>query len=460
MSYKQWLGNYLQSEIPTNVLCPSFEQLATDSRNVRPGDWFIPLKGETFDGHTFIADAIERGASGIFTEKELSSPLKVPAIKVRNTMQAYHALATGWRKTLPASCELVAVTGSVGKTTVKTLIHLMLSHLAKTFCTPGNQNTDFAIPKALFQLRPDHRYGVFEFGARRPGDIALLTETVRPKISVCLNVASAHLGMFGNRETTMTTKLEIIGHAPQDSVAVTLHDDPVLLGRARDLGKKLISFGYHPEADLAIMSVKNVGAGMQLVFKALGKDLKLHLPVSHQSYPINVAAALAVGLALKIPIEKCREGLEGFIGIKGRYQTFKSSTGLTVIDDSYNASPESMKAGLASLSQSFPNKKKILILGDMRELGSFTEEAHRGLAKLCCELKPVALITVGQHAKIIADEAIKFGLEPRGAVHFSNSDELSKEISHFYKSGEIIYVKGSFAVQLSRVVEQIISENS
>lgn len=459
-TYKLWLNSLLLSEVPKDSRCPSFDQLVTDSRAIRPGDWFIPLKGENFDGHSFIAQAIAQGASGFFTERDFEFPVKVPYLRVSNTMQAYHALASGWRQSFPASCKIVALTGSVGKTTVKTMLNLMLSHIAKTFCTPGNQNTDFSIPKALLQMTPDYNYGVFEFGARRPGDISFLTETVRPDVAVCLNVASAHLGMFGSRDVTMKTKLEIIGHSPSDCIGVCLYDDSQLLQQAQKLSHKLITFGHDTNADVAILSIQHLASGTEIRYKIFDKSINVLLPVFHESYPINMAAALAVGQALNLDAQKCADGLKEFAGLKGRYQIFKMKSGLTVIDDAYNASPESMKAGLSSLKQNFPTLRKALILGDMRELGSITEEAHRNIGKLCSTLEPTLLLTVGEHSQWIAEEAVRSGLNSENVLRFNNADQVLKNLPRLYKDTDVIYVKGSFAIQLNRVVEQIISENS
>lgn len=456
LSYKHWLGDLLVSELPYKESCPNFSQLITDSRDVKDGDWFFPLKGETYDGHNFIQEALDRGASGYFIQDNFNFNSKAHCIRVRNTMKAYHALASGWRSTLPASFQLVALTGSVGKTTTKTMTSLMLSHFANTFSTPGNQNTEFSIPKALFEIDPTYRYAVLEFGARHPGDIAFLTGTVKPNVSVCINVASAHLEIFKSREAILKTKLEIISESPKNTVGVVLHDNHQIYETAKTFGHKLFSFGYHPEANVSIRSESKLNEGMEIVFDIKGEHYRLFLPVYHQSYPINAAAALAVGLALDLPPKKCIEGLSAFTGVKGRYRIMKTKNGQTVIDDSYNASPESMKAGLTSVLQSFYDKKKVLILGDMRELGESSEEAHRGLAQYCLKLNPQRIVTVGTFSKLIAEEAIKLGMNPQGLVHFSSVEELIKEIKTLTGGIEVIYIKGSAAIQLNKAVEELV----
>lgn len=453
---KLWLGDILLSELPSKEACPNFTQLVTDSREIKAGDWFFPLKGETYDGHDFIQQALDKGARGYFIKEGFSFESKVPSLKVRDTMAAYHALASGWRSSLPKTFQLIALTGSVGKTTTKTMTALMLSHIAKTFSTPGNQNTEFSIPKAIFEIDPSYKYAVLEFGARHPGDIAFLTKTAKPDVCVCLNVASAHLEIFKNREMILKTKLEIISESPFHSTGVVLHDNHVLFDTAKSFERKLFSFGYHADAHVSIKSETKINEGMEIVFSIEGEHHRLFLPVYHQSYPINAAAALAVGLALDLPPKKCIEGLSSFAGIKGRYRVLKTNSGQIVIDDSYNASPESMKAGLTSVLQSFYDKKKVLILGDMRELGEGSADAHRGLAQYCVKLDPYRILTVGNFSKLIAEEATKLGLKSQEHVHFSTVEDLNKKIKALTSGVEVIYIKGSLAIQLSKAVDELL----
>ncbi len=459
-TYKEWLGNIRLSDVASQTPCPSPQQFVTDSRAIEKGQWFIPLKGENFDGHDFISQALSKGASGYLSEQMPIPGSSIPYIKVSNTLDAYHALAAGWRKSLPSSCKIIALTGSVGKTTVKTMLDLMLSPIAKTACTPGNHNNEFSIPKALLKVSPDHRFAIFEFGARNPGDIAFLTKTVQPDVCICLNVASAHLGVFGDRKTIMKTKLEIIEYSPNKSIAVVNHDDKTLLERAREFNHKLLSFGYHHDASVSILAVRKHDTETEILLKTQGGELTVKIDVYHESYAINICAAIAAGLALNLTPQQCQKGLSSFSGLKGRYNVHHAKDGFVIIDDAYNASPESMKAGLSSLKQSFPEKKKILVLGDMRELGSFTEEAHKSLAPYCLSIAPEILITVGQFSNMIAEEAIRIGLDQNRVRHFKNSDDLLKEISSICNKGDLLYVKGSFAIQLGRIVEHVLSVKS
>lgn len=455
-NYKDWLGSHLKSELPVKSPCPTLHQIATDSRDVKKGDWFMPLKGETYDGHTFLQTAIDNGAAGYFIKEGMEfKSNKVPHIVVQDTMKAYHLLANGWRRSLPKTFQLVALTGSVGKTTAKTMTSMMLSHFANTFSTPGNQNTEFSIPKAIFDINSTHHYAVLEFGARHPGDIAFLTETAAPDVCVCLNVASAHLEIFKDRATIMNTKLEIISKSPQSSSGVVHFDNTELFQKAKLFKRKIFGFGYNKEADVCILSEKQTKDGMEISFKIKDDYYILTLPVYHQSYAINAAAALCIGLALHLPASDCIQGLSTFSGLKGRYNVLKMKSGQILIDDAYNASPESMKSGLRSVHETYKDKKKLLILGDMRELGNFSEEAHKDLAQYCTRLNPVYLITVGKYSKHIAEESFKQGMDAKISVHFESVDELLEKIHSFTKGVDLIYVKGSFAIQLSKIVDEL-----
>jgi UDP-N-acetylmuramoyl-tripeptide--D-alanyl-D-alanine ligase len=249
--------------------------------------------------------------------------------------------------------------------------------------------------------------------------------------------------------------LEILSESPENSTGIVLYDNPLLLKGAKQFKKKLLTFGFSPEADVCIVSEKQSQDGMDIIFKIRGVSLSLILPVYHESYALNAASALAAGLALNLDISECIKGLSRFSGLKGRYNIRKTPEGKTIIDDSYNASPESMKAGLVSVFKSFPNKKTLLILGDMRELGELSEQAHKGLAPYCMRLNPVYLLTVGKFSKLIASESIKLGMNPQSTLHFENVEDLLKEVKGLVRDADVVYIKGSLAIQLGKIVEEL-----
>lgn len=455
-SYQTWLGNCLLSKLPLDMPCPNLLQLVTDSREIKPGDWFLPLKGETYDGHDFIDKALENGAAGYFLkdDKNLAPSRKAPFIRVENTMKAYHLIASGWRSSL-TNLKLIALTGSVGKTTAKNMLASMLSNIGKTFSTPGNQNTEFSIPKAIFEIDSTYKYAVLEFGARHPGDIATLTEMALPDISICLNAGVAHIEIFKTKEAIINTKLEIVSKSSKNTVGVVFRDNPVLFEKSLTFGRKIISFGEHKDSDICLESYKNSEKGMHICFKIQNVRYELILPFYHETFAINAAAALAAGVALNLDPQECLNGLKTFSGVKGRYQISEIDGGKILIDDSYNANPDSMKAGLTSLVHSFNSKKALLILGDMRELGDMSEKAHREIAPYCVKISPLRMITVGTNSKFIADECIKSGLNPKTFIHFNDVSDLLKDLHFYIKDVDLIYIKSSFSIQLTQVVDKL-----
>ncbi|MBI2603851.1 MAG: UDP-N-acetylmuramoyl-tripeptide--D-alanyl-D-alanine ligase [Deltaproteobacteria bacterium] len=452
-SYKQWLESTLLSPLPENQPCPLPGDLSTNSRTLQSGQWFLPLKGTQFDGHDYIEEAIKNGAAGTFSERQVSST--VPMILVKNTLDTYHSIAGGWRSTLP-SIKTVALTGSLGKTTVKTMTSLMLATQGETFSTPGNQNNEFGIPKSVLNLKADHKFSVFELGARHPNDISTLVKIVQPNVSACLNIASPHQEIFGCREMTMNTKLEILKDAPPQCKGVVLYDDPTLLEKAKKIKKDLITFGFDKRAAIFIQSHHIENEMLLVGLNIFGKNLEVSLSLYHESFPINLAAAFAITEALGVSSETCVKGLEHFKGLPGRFKIHRRPS-YTVVDDSYNASPESMKAGIKSLFKLFPKRKKVLILGEMFELGPSSDKKHREIGSFCAQEKPDFLVTVGNHARLLADEAEKRGFPKKSVQRFDDVSELLDSIHSINNKGDLFYVKGSRKVQLDLVVAQLIS---
>lgn len=453
--YESWLSNLLLTEIPFEVECPTLSQLVFDSRNIKRGDWFFALKGERLDGHNFIEEVIQKGASGVFVGKDYTKKIPISSIRVKDTMTAYHSIAHGWRKLLPDSLNIISLTGSVGKTTVKNLLLKMLSPFEKTYASPGNKNTHFSVPQCLFELNSSYKYAILEFGARHPGDIKTLTKMTEPKISLCLNAKSSHLEIFKSLEALQDTKLQILRDAPESSICIVLRDDETLYEKAQKLNRDLLSFGFHEKADIRILECKQEKSGALIRLEVEGLEHSTHLPFYHESHAFNVAAALSVAYALKLPLEESLKNLESFSGLEGRYQVLKLKSGLSLVDDTYNASPESMKAGLQSFHKTFAQQKKILILGDMKELGSISKESHINIAHECVSIDPIKLITVGTETLALKEKALELGMNKDEVYHFENVEKLLPELTKLINGAESIYIKGSLSMNLKKIVQTL-----
>lgn len=466
-SYQSWLKEILLSSNFPKSAAPNPDKFSTDSRQIKQGDWFVPLVGENFDGHSFIKDSISKGASGFFYSSSYKNKLDKTVIEkgveVTDTLKALQSIAKGWRKELNHT-KIIALTGSTGKTTTKEMTGLLLQNVGKTYFPKGSLNNEIGVPLSLLKLTPDHRYTVLEFGARHEGDISFLTSLSIPDVVACLNVGIAHLGEFKTMETIAKTKLEIFSHCKKDAVLVAFFDDPRILAAAKKSDKKFVSFGLTSGADVFVKNATFEGTGHQrsakmiIDFEIQGKSFLVSFPFAHSAYPVNLAASIAMALAADVDSNMILKSLQNLdiqnVGGGGRFNIVSFGP-LTLIDDCYNANPDSMKAGLETLSKLYPKDKKILVIGEMLELGAESEKLHRTVGEICASIKPSFLITVGAGAKAINQAALKKGINQKSTAHFENVEELISSSINPASFGNIIFVKGSNGVKLSKYVAHL-----
>lgn len=432
--------------------------IETDSRKIQTNQWFVPIIGEHHDGHSFVEAALDAGAAGFLYARSrghlFSEKIKNRGIAVDDTYKAVQQLARWWRAQ-HKDCMVIGITGSSGKTSVKELCAETLASLAPTLKTVGSLNNELGVPLTLLKLNSAHRFAVIEMGARHKGDIAFLSEIVQQSVGVLLNVGSAHVGEFGGTEKILEAKMEITSA----SVAVYFRDDPRIHNAMMATGKPTFSFGRLPFADLQVVSDECDNDGqLHLHLKIKGADKKLVLPYFHEVYGLNVAAVLTIALSLNLRPEDCFEGLKNYNGIKGRFQVHRLPN-FTLIDDAYNANPQSMKAGLETVRKAFPDKRKVIVLGDMRELGEETESAHRDIGVYCAEiLKPDELVTVGESSLWLAKAAKAHGLRENQIHHFANVDEMLPQLPELKSKGDLLYVKASNSLKLSKIVDQLLAK--
>jgi len=432
-------------------------RVSSDSRRIEAGQWFMPIRGENFDGHDFIQAAVSKGAAGFFYESrlrdQLAPELRMLGVEVSDTTKALQDLARWWRQEI--GCKLVGITGSSGKTTVKEMAAAMLHSIAPTLKTEGSLNNELGTPLTLCRLTPLHRFAVIEMGARHKGDIEFLSKIALQDIGVLLNVGTAHVGEFGGPLKILEAKMEI-AMAP---IAVYYQDDPRIDEAMKVLkNKTLVTFGRDPSADVRLLETELDGRGwVRLNFSIRGQKQTIDSHYYHSSFPINAATCLAIGLALNLDLTACAAGLRSFHGVKGRFKVHALRDQL-LIDDSYNANPESMKAGLRTLREAYANRKTCLILGDMLELGDSSESAHRAIGAFCAkEIKPARLLTVGPMARWMADEAIKSGLAADRIEQFANVDQVIAQLPAFWPDAELLYVKASNGLRLSKIIDTLLT---
>lgn len=431
----------------------------TDSRSLSPGQWFVPLVGERFDAHSFIPEALAKGAKGFLYARaqrdSIDPTLRARGVEVEDTTRALQELGRWWRKT-QKECKLIGITGSSGKTSVKELAYAMLQAVGPTLKTEGSLNNELGVPLTLCRLSREHRFGVIEMGARHKGDIAFLSEIVSQDVGTLLNVGTAHIGEFGGAEKILEAKMEIAS-AP---LCVYFRDDDRIHRSMRKLrGKNFFSFGRHAESDVRILQeYLDTDGHLHIELSFLGKTQRVNLPYYHQSHPINVASVLAIGASLGLTLEACLPGLQNFRGIRGRFQVH-DRLNFVVIDDAYNANPQSMQAGLETVSRAYPSRKKVLILGDMKELGDISEEAHRAIGSYCATaVKPFRLITVGAMGAWIGAGARDSGFASNRLSSYGDVESLLPHLPEICQDAQLLYVKASNSLKLSKIIDAILSK--
>lgn len=458
--YAKWLGDELKGP-PPSVPAPELKALSTDTRTVKAGQWFVPITGERFDGHKFLADAVKQGADGFFYAvsrvAEVPAEIRAKGLAVGEPLAAFQKAAAGWRVSLKG-LKLIGLTGSTGKTTTKEMLSQILKAAGPTFATHASFNNEVGVPKTLQNLGPEHRYAALEFGARMPGNIKFLCEMAAPDVVGLVNVGITHLGIFGSVENLLNTKLEIFRDSPKHAVQVAFADDPRIVAGAQKTGKSTLTFGRDPKASVALIdSVWQAGNGkMTVKLKILGKDFEIPFGVAHEVFPINAAAAAALAVAAGVNTVDVVKGLAGFRGVKGRYQVHQVGP-MILVDDTYNANPDSMRAGLTTIGRAFSGKKLVLVLGDMLELGDTSPEEHRKVGKeRVAPLSPELLITVGPDARHIAEGAKAAGV-PSGRIRsFASIDELEAAQVDYAGVGDVLYAKGSNGIKLGRLVDRLL----
>jgi UDP-N-acetylmuramoyl-tripeptide--D-alanyl-D-alanine ligase len=450
--YRKWLGDIALSAMPEKSPAPAATAWGSDSRSIGESTWFVPIRGELFNGHKFINAAMENGAKGFLYDKDSQNDFHEKyrefGIMVTDTLLAYQHIAAGWRTTL-SKTRIAAITGSVGKTTTKEMIACVFRNAGNCFSTQGSFNNEIGVPKSVLAIKRTDDYAVLEFGARRIGNIKFLCEIGKPDIAVLLNVGVAHLGIFGSLENLRNTKLEIFRNSPKQAVLVVNRDDEKIYIPAKDTGKTIISFGHHPESDIRILKtdIDTEKGHTQIELQHNGKTYNARLKSCHKAFPVNAAAAIATGVAASIPIDVAIEGLEEFEPVAGRFKVLKGKN-LVAIDDTYNANPESMKAGILSVLEQFPAKKMNLLLGGMLELGDDSAKMHAEIGEFLAKYPVNYIATVGADANHIGESFNESVKNQRQTRHFNSVEDAIKNSADILRGADVLFVKGSNGIGL------------
>ncbi len=430
-------GKLLQGDL--NVEVNSFNQ---DTRKIKTGDMYIPLVGEVFDGHDFIDAAFNNGAGSIITSKEGNYPEDKIVILVEDTLKALQDMAHYHRMT--KGVKVVAITGSVGKTSTKDMIASVIETKYKTLKTLGNYNNQIGLPLTILRLQ-DEEVMVLEMGMNNLNEIHELSLIAEPDIAVITNVGTAHIGNLGSRENILKAKLEIIDGLKEDGKLIINNDNDLLHGYA--LNHECVTFGIENDS---LYQAYNVSSIPHLsTFKWNNHLVTVNVPGSH--FVSNALAAIAVGDQLGIEVEEMLEGISSFELTKKRMDFYTLKNNMTLIDGTYNANLDSMMSSIDVLSKY--KERKVAILADMLELGEFSEDLHRQVGRTLAQKNIDIVITIGKEAKFIEDSARRNGIE--NLHHFKDNDSALKELDALLKEGDIILVKGSQGMHLVEITSYL-----
>lgn len=441
-----------------------------DSRLVTPGALFVAMKGEQVDGHDYVPDAFARGAVAAIVEQDLDGDLTLldlrepglatlPSalshpicLRVQSSMDALQSAAKFWRSKF--DLRVIGITGSVGKSTTKELAADVLSQEFRTIRSPGNMNNEIGLPLSLLGLTGVHERAVLEMGFYIPGEIASLCEIAKPQVGIVTNISQVHLERAGSMEAIVQGKGELVEALPAgpEGVAILNFDDDRVRALAGRTKARIFYYGLSPDADLWVSDVEGLGLdGLRCVIHFEGEELHLRVPLLGRHSVHTVMRAAAVGLI---------EGLDWGAIVRGlqnprsqlRLVTVHGPGGAVILDDTYNAAPPSVLAALNLLDDL--DGRKWAVLGDMLELGEYEETGHRRVGARAAEVADF-LVTVGERARWIADEAIASGLSSERVVALETSDEAIEYLEERISAGDVVLVKGSRGVELDRVVSHM-----
>ena len=430
-----------------------------DSRAVEPAGLFVALPGENTDGHDYAAAAVAGGAAAVLAQR----PVGVPAVVVPDVAAALATLARHVAEGLDRT-RVVGLTGSQGKTGTKDLLAQVLATAGSTVATHGSFNNELGLPLTVLRATPDTQYLVLEMGARGIGHIRDLCGLARPDVALVLNVGKAHLGEFGSQEAIARAKGELVEALGPDGVAVLNADDPLVSAMSSRTTARVSTYGEAASTDVRIEGLHLDGSGrpaFSLVTQDASAAVNLQLLGEHQAS--NAAAAAAVALALGLRLDAVAAALSGAGNAsRWRMETQERSDGVLVVNDAYNANPDSMRAALktlASLGRGRDGARTVAVLGEMRELGASSREEHDAVGRLAVRLDIAQLVVVGEGARPIHLGACLEGSWAEESVFVPDVDAATAWLQEHVRPGDVVLVKASRAAALERVAEALLEED-
>ncbi len=445
-------GNLVMGD--ENLICENFSK---DTRTIQDGDIYIGIKGENFDGNEFWKQALDNGASAVIVQKlkitikEKEKYSNKTIIEVADSLKAMQDIAR-YKRSL-YDIPVIAITGSVGKTSTKDIVSSVISTKYKTLKTEGNNNNDIGLPMTLLKLR-DHEALVVEMGMNHFKEISLLTSIAKPTISIITNIGTSHIGNLGSRENILKAKLEIL--EGMKIPRVIINNDNDLLHKWYEKNKEKVeihTYGIKNKSEMMAENVKLQDESSSFLATYNGEKLNINVPVGGEHFIYNSLCAAMVGKILNLSKEQIQKGISEFELTKKRMDIRTLNNGSILINDSYNASYESMKASIKYLS-SHQAKRRIAVLGDMFELGEYSEELHKKVGKEVAKNNIDILICSGKNSKYIV-EAVKEENMKIQTYLLENNEEILQKLEEIIKEGDVILVKASNGMKFFEICQKL-----
>ncbi len=443
-----------------------FSNISIDSRKIAPDEIFAAIVGEVHDGHKFASDVLNSGVKGVIINKNMVNDLsctewkdkEILCIAVENTTRALGDLAAFHRKRL--NIKVVAITGSNGKTTTREMTASVVSQRFKTLTPQKNFNNEIGVPLTLFNLTTSHECAVLELGMNHAGEIRRLAEICQPDIGVITNIGPAHIGMLGSLDAIMHAKGELLEKIKPGGTAVLNLDDQ----RVAEIGNQCSEYGIkkifysktqHPKSHIYADSIREDSTGTSFTLVLPEKNLPVRLELPGGFMVLNTLAAASVGYLMGLNAQEIIQGLESFKQVQGRMNIRRTEKGRYIIDDTYNANLDSMKAALSAFKSLRGDKRGVFVSGDMLELGEYSESMHRELGRTAAESGISRLYAFGNFAEDVAEGAVSDGGMDSGSVFVGTKKEIIENLKKELESDDSILVKGSRGMKMEEIVNQV-----
>ena len=427
--------------------------IVIDSRKANKDNAFVAIIGENLDGHNFINSAINQGCKTIIKNKNSNVDIEnkeINVIEVEDTQIAFGDIAKYYKEKF--EIPFIAVTGSVGKTTTRDMVHSTISARYNALKNVGNLNNHFGVPLTLFNLNKEHEAAVIEMGMSNFGEIEYLANMVQPQIGIISNVGYSHVEYLGSREGIFKAKMEVTANFDSNSLLIINGDDDCLKTlKDKDLVYQLKTFGFEKNNDIYCEDYKMTDDSTTFTAVIDGKQEEFFIPTVGEHNIYNAMAAILVGIKLNMTIEEIKEGLKNFQCTKNRLDIIKTNN-ITIIDSVYNAGIDSMNATLSILGRY--DNRRVAILGDMFEMGEYAEFAHRQVGKFAANNMDV-MVAIGKDAEYIVKELIETGVNPENLYHFNTKEEAIDRLDNIIKENDVVLVKASRGMHLEKVVEYL-----